>query len=532
MAANEHEWAVVRLVTIQKKGEMGRLLFTTVTELTRDRPIPTRMTGVDRLILKGGQESLYFRRTILSRVDAKQWYMSLGEGERRTPLPTRKEDRESRLDDVPIQTPRLEDDQPWPALGLPIREELFSRPGLISIDPAPFIGSVPSRLHRRFGDRSGLEGFLQDTDAHAFVARRMHINLFNYKEYLGSTVFISPDPVIRQIDHFMVPANDEHGERIIYHIVSHPGQNLEGVRVTAFDKEARLLTSFETYQMPANGILEVDKGTCMGEYGFVVTHDKYGVLAYQPSSPFLRQLNLEIRAHSGSGRKVRVPVSDAQDAPLMEYQASMGSGVASKSIIGDVKNPGASVRVNEEAMKREKTVYANHYGQRWLPEGSREEAANFIQDLLRSARSKVMIADPYLSALQLGQFLYVLHGDEVELTLLTTKLAFKSNPPATKLDLLKDFKHRLGELNRHQRLVPDVRVISANSLHDRFLVVDSDVWFIGNSLNSLGEKASMIVRLPDPDQVINRLQELSSKSLTLDDYIGKVSKISMEWTEE
>jgi hypothetical protein len=98
--------------------------------------------------------------------------------------------------------------------------------------------------------------------------------------------------------------------------------------------------------------------------------------------------------------------------------------------------------------------------------------------------------------------------------------------------LLEAFKLSLEDLNKYQQLASEVRVISASSLHDRFLVVDDDVWFVGNSLNSLGEKASMIIRLPNPNEVIGRLHELSSKASTLDDYIGKLSRIDTGRVEE
>jgi hypothetical protein len=356
----------------------------------------------------------------------------------------------------------------------------------------------------------------------------MHVDLFEYQEYLGSVVYISPDPVIRQIDHFMVPAKDGYGERIIYRIVPHPGQSLEQVHVTAFDKEARLLTSFKTHQVPMDGILEVEKGTCMGEYGYVVTHDQHGVLAYQPSSPFLRQMNLSLRVASGKSLKVNAPLDDSTDSPRMEYEGTMGSEVASNSILGEVKNPGAGVRVAAEARKRERLAEAKQAGQHWFAEGSRAEAAQLVRELLRAARTRVIVADPYLGALQLGQFLYAVHGSEVSVTLLTTKHAFNPRPNSsdTKSSLLKAFEQSLDDLNKHQQLTPDVRVISSSSLHDRFLVVDDDVWFVGNSLNSLGAKASMIVKLPDPNEVIERLHVLTEAAPKLDAYIDKASRAS------
>ncbi|MBB5607228.1 MULTISPECIES: VPA1262 family N-terminal domain-containing protein [unclassified Janthinobacterium] len=516
--------AVVRLVTLQKKGSVDKLLFTTITELAHGRPAPRALTRPEHFKLKGTENRLCFHRIVIPKEVAIDWYTSLSESETCFPFPATNEQGDSSR--PRIQVPRLEDPQPWPVFGLPVPEELFSHQRTPTINPAPFIGSVPARLHRRFGNPVGLNAFLDDADAHTFVARRMHINLFNYKEYLGSAVYISPDPIVRQIDHFMVPASNGQGERIVYRMVPRPGQSLDELRVTTFDKEANLLTHFETYQIPSDGILEVDKGRCMGQYGFVVSHNKLGVLAYSPPTSFLRQINLNVRVNSGNTLNIKVPTGSAPDAPITEYKAASSTEWDTTSVLGAVVDAEPSVRMAAEVRKREMQAHAKHYGQRWFPAGSREDAMHFVRELLRAARFRVMIADPYLGTLQLGQFLYAIHGEQVNTTLLTTKLAF--NPPShsheTRLALLESFKNSLDELNKHQQLQPQVAIISAAELHDRFLVVDDDVWFVGNSLSGFGEKASMIVRLPDPTQVIKQLQSLACTAPDLDRYIKLVKK--------
>ncbi|WZB64182.1 VPA1262 family N-terminal domain-containing protein [Achromobacter xylosoxidans] len=336
------------------------------------------MVGVEACNLANSDDRVFFRRTVLSKEDAVAWYTSLGEGERCTPVPTHPDDREG-SDGVPFLVPRLQDDQPWPALGLPITEELFSRPGQQALDAAPFIGSVPGRVHRRFGHHEGLDAFLLDRAAQAFVARRMHVNLFEYQEYLGSAAYIAPDPIIRQIDNFMAPAKDDRGERIIYRFVPRPGQNLEHLRLTTFDKEARLLTSFDTHHVPADGILDVAKGTCSGQYGYVVTHEQQGILAYQPFVGFIRQMNLSVQVAPRKSVTVRVPTTSAKDAPPMEYQAVVEQAEASHSILGEVTSPDPGARVAAEARKRERIALAKQYGQRWFRDNSREEAADFVR---------------------------------------------------------------------------------------------------------------------------------------------------------
>ncbi len=120
-----------------------------------------------------------------------------------------------------------------------------------------------------------------------------------------------------------------------------------------------------------------------------------------------------------------------------------------------------------------------------------------------------MIADPYLGALQLNQFLYSVHGSALSIQILTTANAFKPKKAMTKLQRLDHFNGHIEDLKAIQNLNPEVRVISKHSLHDRFLVVDDEVWMLGSSLNSLGDKASMIVRLPNSSEVITRLEQLA-----------------------
>lgn len=387
------------------------------------------------------------------------------------------------------------------------------------------MGNIPARIHRRFGIHEGFDVLLADENALAFVARRLHIDLRQYHEYLGSVALVVPDPIIKQIDNFMIPASDERGERIFYRFVPRPGQTLEGLKITTFDEQAHLLTSFETRDMPSDGILDVDKGSCMGAYGYVVTHPMHGMLVYHPSTGFLRQIGLNIHAVGNGGIKVSVPTGESPNSARMEYLAANRSQLSTSSVVGDEPNtPNANARVAIAASQRGKIASAKQYGQRWFANGSREEAMRFVQGEIRKARLRVMVADPYLSGLQLGQFLYAVNGDTVKVTLLTSGLAFMSKEQ--KPSRLDDFKNQLNQLAIDVKVTADVRVLPSSVLHDRFLVIDDTVWFLGNSLNALGDKTSMIVKLPNPDEVIGQLETMLKQAESLDCYREKQSKAS------
>lgn len=509
--------AVIRLATLQKqRGQEGRLFFATVSLIPRGRPLPPPMKELDQCPVGKTGEIVFFRRVLLSVQEAVDWYRALGSNDDKSPTPSRNEERNSKYDGIKIEVSALTDDPAWPYLGLPMGDGLFSHLSGRS-HPAPFIGNAPARIHRRFGNQEGFDLMLADDKAVAFVARRLHVDLRLYREYLGSIALVVPDPVLKQIDHFMIPASADKGERIFYRFVPRAGESLDGLKLTTFDEQAHLLTDLRTQEIPADGILDIDKGDCIGTYGYVVTHQQHGVLAYSPPYPFLRQIGLNMRPVSSGGITVSVPTSDSSNSSRMEYPAAQRSTLASQSLIGDgPRIPNVNARIAIAASRREKLANAKLYGQRWFSDGSREEAMRFVQGELRRAKSRVMVADPYLAGLQLGQFLYAVNPETTSVILLTSGLAFKSKEQEpSKTD---DFSQRLAQLEKDAKVTAKAYVLQSSILHDRFLVIDDAVWFLGNSLNALGDRASLIVKLPNPDEVIDQLESMLKQAISFDDY--------------
>ena len=515
--------AVIRLATLQKKrSQAGHLIFATVSLLPRGRPLPPPMEGLHLCPIGKTGETVFFRRVLMSVQEAIDWYRTLGSSDDKSPIPSRHEERNSKYDGVKIEISKLIDDPSWPYLGLPIGEGMFAHLSGRS-HPAPFIGNAPARIHRRFGSQDGFDLMLADNKAVDFVARRLHVDLRLYREYLGSIALVAPDPVLKKIDNFMLPASADRGERIFYRFVPRAGESLAGLKITTFDEQTHLLTDFSTQNIPADGILDIDKGDCIGTYGYVVTHQQHGVLAYSPPYSFLRQMNFSMHVGPQESKKVNVPTGESANSPRMEYLAAQRSTLASQHLMGDVPRiPDVNARIAIAAARREKIANAKQYGQRWFPDGSREEAMRFIQSELRRAKNRVMIADPYLAGLQLGQYLYAVNPETVSVTLLSSALAFKSKGQG--LSKIDDFSQRLTQLEKDAKVTAKAYVLQSSILHDRFLVIDDTVWFLGNSLNTLGDKASLIVKLPNPDEIIEQLEGMLKKAISFVEYEKRQTK--------
>ena len=69
---------------------------------------------------------------------------------------------------------------------------------------------------------------------------------------------------------------------------------------------------------------------------------------------------------------------------------------------------------------------------------------------------------------------------------------------------------------------PEIRILTGKQspVHDRFLIVDNIVWLSGNSLNTIGERAGMIIKLPDPEPVIELLHGFWCQAPTLPDWLA------------
>ena len=98
------------------------------------------------------------------------------------------------------------------------------------------------------------------------------------------------------------------------------------------------------------------------------------------------------------------------------------------------------------------------------------DAYKFVCDLVRKARKSIVLIDNYV--------------DETVLTLLDKR---RDGVSATIFTKLMDDKLML-DLKRHNEQYRPVQVIQFNKAHDRFLLIDDEVYQIGASIKDLGKK--------------------------------------------
>lgn len=515
LGLEHYNWAEVRLVTcFDSELKMPRLVFSTILLHPDYVPKPEPMQGVLRS--EGTKEKLYFRRVVMSASQAVDWYADLA-NDSKTPKPTKPEDVDAKCDGINLACPNLLNEMEWPSLAMPINKSA-DLTGFRTFKPAPFVGEINSRIHRKFGEAGSLEHLLKDKKAVDFIERCAHINLANYPEYLASACLVVPNPLIQKVDNFLI--QKENSEAVFHRFIARPGKLLDGLRITIYEENNSLLTYVHTQDIPSDGIIELERPKCMGEYGYDVMHKEYGlILRHQPTG-FLRQIGLSMNVVSKQF-EVTAPINSKKSS-LNDTYVSTQVTKADESVIGTGAIPhNFNARVARASEQRRLKATAKEQNQKFFPVDSREKAMDFIRSLISKARRQVVIADPYFSHLQNSQFLYAIRNAEVSIDIVTSQLVFSGNAQerAEKAKVLKDELAR-AESETGRKINTKVLTGKSPILHDRFLVVDKDVWFMGNSLSDIGQRASMILKVPYPEEVLSELLAIQQAAVSLENFIN------------
>jgi hypothetical protein len=178
------------------------------------------------------------------------------------------------------------------------------------------------------------------------------------------------------------------------------------------------------------------------------------------------------------------------------------------------------------------------FGQRLTGEeqvfySNRGEAQLFIRSLVARARSTAVFVDPYFDRIDLREFALAAQYPDAAVHVLTGREHLWQEDG----DLLAgdafaaDLQALPAELSRFRYPVPDVRLMSEDrGWHDRFLVVDDEVWHFGHSFNRKGRsEVSMAIRLRYPGDVRAWILEDVARGSP---YIEGWADIKRQWLDE
>ena len=490
--------AIVHLAWL-RDDRVRHLLFGMVELRPSEFPAADSSLELSHRAANKGRLYLYYRRFAMPVEEAVRWYEAAAHGNLALP---RDYDR-SNVGEMLHGGPFLA----WPAWpNLATSNKLDFAPDWMHDSRAHFLDSRCSL------SRTALELVRKPTNR-AQLERWLHFDLvYLYQDYLGTLCLVAPNPLFRRIEksHLEDRPNGS-GETVAYKLIARSGQSLDGTRLEVTNEGPRgLLTPIPAeYSDDAIKVLEFPDQ--IDREGRSITHPHYGLLSRSEPVPIIRKIGLNLAVENRQ-KSITVP----PDGKRPSYTYSVPEWYQESTITIGAEMDDSTIHSKLVEADHRRTRRQKGARQLWFHNRS-ANAAQCIRDIIGNARETLLIADPYFGGRELLAFGHAIQWPDVQLRVLTSASYFKK----PKFDTGVELQRILNQTFQIYPTIPEVRLLLGEipSLHDRFLVVDNNIWLSGNSLHTIGERASMIVQLPDPEPIVAYLDALWSGATLLGDWI-------------
>jgi hypothetical protein len=481
--AGDYNHAVVQVACLLD-DKTAYLIFASVELLPAEMEKPPEELSKHLRVKRFGDRArVFFHRYIVSAEEAFSWYERCRSGV----ISLLGEDAEWTLN-----CGELLQEPPWPAVivghKIPVSGEVSS----------------PSRTHHLFPQAMPLELarlFEVQPDARQWVSDCLFVDLLRYPELVGSIHLLLPNPILRSA-HVKLHTAADGSEGSQIHLVARQGKTALGLELTLTEHRPTGICKVH-HVVAQQPYFVIPHSVRTEQIELVISCPVRGILDWQQPFGFIREVNIS-GALVGATKRVFVPgqseEADHYDVPMKT--PSWSSAKSETVVANDIP---ARLRTSE--FDRQRADEAERLGQKWF-HGNHSEATTFIRELIGKARKRVWIVDPYFATTEIFSFALATSYDDIGVVILTSSEVLK------KTDQI-DASREAGEVLLSQLESSEgmshikVRVMTgAPAVHDRFLVIDDQVWLTGNSLNSIGERAGMMISVPEPSVVVDKLDEV------------------------
>jgi hypothetical protein len=370
---------------------------------------------------------------------------------------------------------------------------------------------------------------------------------YDFDEWLGGLALLAPDPICSAIEVFPSSRADDGRETLMVHIV--PRRSAErsvadvaDLSIHVAERRVDGWSSVRTIPLRSGTSIRITNPQWCYEVGYALVCPIRGLLRFVEPQSWIEQIGVGIHA-SNTTLMVSVPAGGrrkpAKTIPVMRFHA--GSRVLVGHTLDDVvRKRLIAVRERRKAREKRSNAAQRLFGrQRSVASADqiqqkRQEAEDFVAGLVGRAQRRVLFVDPYFGLRETRLFALRVTNINVTVRILTGERGLlapgESRRPRSLL--AADLAHLANLAKRQPVVVPTVRVMlggGMSAIHDRFLVVDDDVWHCGPSFNELGDRLGVMVRLPDPITVRRTINAVWSQSTPLKDITPSPRRSIREW---
>lgn len=580
---NYYDYAEIRYA-IAVANKTSKLVFASVRLLPKDKPVSYTSDSIRK---NHGDITIFARKVVLKAKDALDWYRANDSLSAPTPSPEQRilnfaVDNKSQ-GSVALE---LTDETVWGDFGNPLREESFFNEFRDNSAPFLGYASdrIHRRFGQQNGLKELLEIeeirlFLKQN---LFIdLRKYHEYLGGIVLILPNPIIESIEDRLVQTEEgekrllkFNLYPSQSFSKINLINFETYLG-NLKNLQI--IDSEAIQST---------NGLLILPHTNPYQSHGYFLLHDDLGCLELRQPTSYLRQANICMSIHKKKVT-ISTKQSESKNAKNVTHEISLAEKISEHAIgkLTPDEIYDRVVKARQERQLMMEKIESGQVWFSKDESGDRQKAIDLIKEITLQAKDRVLFFDPYFGNLQITQFAVIPSLNNIPTEIITSRQAFYVEKPSDKKECSlyyeferfnkNNFNFYSRKLHKNQLLQPtidyfsnfvlkkssfnkannynDQNTITAKAmleevesvtvqagreklplkcfvldssnvpLHDRFLVVDDEVWFIGHSFNKLGLQNSFMIRVPAPQELLSKLDAIKDQAISLEDFINKNS---------
>jgi hypothetical protein len=427
-----------------------------------------------------------------------------------------------------------------------------------------------------------LQNLGSSPDARQWLTLNFGLDPFEYEEWLGSLAMLAPDPLLQGVGVYIQDARDDGGERLVLQAerrryLGYPSDEADALSLVIFERRPGGWAHAASHSVDAEGFVIIQGQMPVGETGYAITCPKRGLLRVSPPHQGIGQLEVSL-GFATSVLNVGV-ISGGKRKPKKSYQTHRVTDTGAMKV-GDALGPSGAIRMIQLQELRQKRVQAQSAQQKVFGISgdksrtsakelalARAEAEDFVVNLVSAAQRRVIFVDPDWSLRETQNYAFRVLREKVQVVILTSKKALverksseaeedqdgeggvaedevsevevsedeagASDDEVAEQDAAADRDESpalrtVKYLARVRKNVPNsciqVKVMPGSAkkpkFHDRFVVVDDDVWACGPSFNELGERIGIITRMHWPEPIRAKIESVLGQSRDISEFVS------------
>lgn len=400
----------------------------------------------------------------------------------------------------------------------PLDEEPAS-PLLLTTDTAvPFSPrwQTTPRVRHLIAATFGPEQIWANSDllkARDWIEEETGVDLELFPEYWGSLHLIAPNPIFRHF-HSRLDRSTGQPEFVLFaelrtgKDVAGLTYELESQHATglAYRVQAKLKRNGERLRLPGEPELLTER----------VWDQERGLL--HEVQNFLPEWGVSVTINSST--ETRQVAVERSDGTTERYNVALAGPLGTSFQAGAPREPGAAARRLSEAKQRRTQRNRGLADQKWFRAQAADAAAE-LRALVGPAAQEVLVVDPYFTGEDLLRFLMAIQNPSVPVRVLVGGHHLE-RPTRDGVEHGDVLARRITEARDPGRMNPlRIRVMrgATPAIHDRFLLVGDELRLLGSSLNSFGDRGTMILRVPDPQPVLIDIEKVWSEAADFENWL-------------